>query len=83
MFIVENRLLGIEMLYHPLPLLERKKDCGDSTLMKGTWYFPPDSTQNSSAASDTMQRLPCLQIVRSVTNCASHRNHNVVVILVL
>ena len=62
-FFPENHLLGLEMLHHPLPLIERKKDCGDTTLMKGTWYFPPIG-DSGKEHSDVMQRLPSVLIVR-------------------
>ena len=60
----DNPLITIEMTYHPITLIEKKKDQGETTVLKGMWVFP--NSGDDHMHHDEMIRLPLVKIFRFV-----------------
>ncbi|ELU04827.1 hypothetical protein CAPTEDRAFT_223060 [Capitella teleta] len=54
----DRRIVGMEVVHHPMPLLLRKKDEAESTIIKGLWVFSPNS------ALEQLERLPMIELIR-------------------
>lgn len=62
-----RHFVSVEMVYHPLSLIVKKKDQGETTVMKGTWVFASPEGHDGKESGihrDDMIRVPLLKLFR-------------------